>query len=391
MKIIEVIPLTKIPLPNTQILTYFTNKVNVDWGSLVMAPLGKRKVPAIAINSHSLEDEKMNIRKAGFQLSPIKEVLSAKPVISPKQLELAFWMHEYYYEPLGLILKSMLPKNTTFIPNFPLTPFSLPLRQPNPSPRRTVLLQSNIKDGVHCFQKEIEKTLAEKKQVLILAPEINILEKINKLLPYNSVTITSKTSQKKFKEIWQKTANGKIKIIFGTRKALFLPFRDLGLIILTEEHNPHYKSWDQHPKYHARETAAKLTELFNAKIIMQSETPSIETEFKMQNAKIKTTMQNVKLRRDSKIIDMREEMKAQNYSIFSHELLEKLKKSLPTGQAGVEKREKIILFINRRGKASAILCRDCGHIVKCKNCDVPLIMHALPRPVPPYFRGGGRQ
>ena len=97
MKIIEVIPLTKIPLPNTQILTYFTNKVNINWGSLVMAPLGKRKVPAIVINSRPLEDEKMNIRKAGFQLSPIKEVLSAKPVISPKQLELAFWMHEYYY------------------------------------------------------------------------------------------------------------------------------------------------------------------------------------------------------------------------------------------------------------------------------------------------------
>src|SRR3989338_1118314 len=181
MKIITCIPLTKIPLPSTQILTYFTNKVNIKWGSLVMAPLGKRKVPAIVINSRSLEDEKMNIRKAGFQLSPIKEVLSAKPVISPKQLKLAFWMHEYYYEPLGLILKPMLSKNTTFIPNFPLTPFSLPLRQPNPSPRRTVLLQSNIKDGIRYFQKEIEKTLAEKKQVLILAPEINILEKINKL------------------------------------------------------------------------------------------------------------------------------------------------------------------------------------------------------------------
>ena len=381
MRIVEIIPLTKIPLPNPQILTYFTNKVNVKRGGLVMAPLGKRKTPAIVINSRLLENEKMSIRKADFQLSPIKEVLSAKPVISQEQLELAFWMHEYYYEPLGLILKSMLPRNIDS--NYKLQITNYKKISNTPVSAKTItdkqipkLLQSNIQNSIAYFQKGIEKTIKRKKQVLILAPEINILDRLQKkfrtiprIISRGSASVTSRITQKQFQEIWQKTAQGKIKIIFGTRKALFLPFRALGLVILAEEHNPHYKSWDQHPKYHARETAKKLAESHNAKIIMQSETPSIETKFKNQKSKCKTTVQNAKLRHDYKIVDMRNEMKAKNYSIFSRELLEKLKKS-------VEKKEKIILFINRRGEASAILCRDCGHIVKCKNCEAPMVMHS---------------
>ncbi len=419
MRIIETIPLTKIPLPNTQILTYFTNKVSIKQGSLVMAPLGKRKTPAIVINSRLLEDEKMSIRKADFQLSPIKEILSAKPVISPKQLELAFWIHNYYYESLGLILKSMLPHNIDSNYKLQITNYKkisiskfqiLSLREM--SRRDTNLLQSDIKNGIHYFQKEIEKTLEKKRQILILAPEINILDYLQKeLTPLISpiakretATITSRVSPKQFQEIWKKTAQGKIKIIFGARKALFLPFRDLGLIILTEEHNPHYKSWDQHPKYHARETAKKLAELHNAKMIMQSETPSIENNFSshlsagMAHGRSTEGRQFFSFQNgfkfqvpNSKIIDMREEMKAKNYSIFSRELLEELKKyvgkkvspreisrgqCLPTG-----KDKKIILFINRRGEASAILCRDCGHIIKCKNCETPMVLHSLPRPV----------
>ncbi|OWK26985.1 MAG: hypothetical protein US76_02040 [Parcubacteria group bacterium GW2011_GWA2_38_13b] len=398
MQIIEVIPLTKIPLPNIQILTYFTNKVNVFWGSLVMAPLGNRKIPAIVINSRSLEDEKMNIRKADFQLSPIKEVLSAKPVISPEQLKLAMWMHEYYYESLGLVMKIILPNNIALnlksqilnpkqIQNPKSPAFSAHLAN-SAGKQIPKLLQSDIKNSIEYFQKEIEKTLEEKKQILILAPEINILDYLQKNItqyfnigfpkPYIEV-LTSKVPQKRSLEIWRKTAAGKIKIIFGTRKALFLPFRNLGLIILTEEHNPHYKSGNRHPKYHSHKTAAKLAELFNAKIIMQSETPSMEMKFQIlnptsqitnkseiQNSKynLKSKFQNL----NSEIIDMREEMKAKNYSIFSRKLLEELKKS-------IEKKEKIILFINRRGEASAILCRDCGYIVKCGNCETPMVTH----------------
>lgn len=380
MRLISVIPITKIPLPLPQTLSYFSSAKNLKIGSLVSVPVGKRKAPGIVIGQKNIEDEKINIKKADFQLRPIDKVLNPNPVISKNQLALALWMHEYYYEPLGLVLKTILP--TSQPKTYNLKPISYKKHPSSPRLRRTDkntnLLQSNLEDGIDYFKKEIEKTIKNKRQILILVPDINTLNNLQKNIridlsnQYKSVSITSKTPQKLFQKSWQEISQNKIQITLGTRKSLFVPFQNLGLIILAEEHSSNYKSWRQHPKYHTREVAIKLAELHNAKLIMQSTTPNVETKSQITNYKsqtnFKSQISNPEHAINHKIIDMKKELKSGNYSIFSNVLLDEIKKT-------IKKNGKIALFINRRGESTVVMCRDCSHIIKCKNCEVPMVFH----------------
>ncbi len=379
VKIFNIIPVTKIPLPLPQTLSYFSSAKNLKIGGLVSVPIGKRKSLGIVMSKTKIEEAKMNIKTAGYQMKPIDKIVNPNPVVSLQQLKLAVWMHKYYHEPLGLIIKGMAPVITSHLS--PHTSQSTTPKNPKPT-----LLKLDLENCLKKITKEIKKTIALKKQILILAPDKNTLNRLKENLDLancgESTSITGSTSKKKFEKIWEDIVSGKIQVILGTRKALFLPYKNLGLVFLTQEHSPHYKSWNQHPKYHTRDVAIKLAKSHGAKIIMQSETPSVEASWNLDRtfAPTKTTTNeshnnNIKIRDsrfeipNSSIIDMRIEIKNTNYSIFSLTLLGYLKKA-------IEKKEKIILFINRRGESSAILCRSCGYIVKCKNCDVPMAYHS---------------
>ncbi len=331
MYIISVIPATKIPLPAPQILTYFSAQ-ELPKGGLVSVPVHKRKATGIVVECQKINGQKMALRKADFELRGISKIINPLPFITEKQLQLADWMAKYYYCSLGASVKLLLPAK---------------------------------------IQNSKPKTSQPSSQKLILAPEISFIEKIarqNKIKNY--ATLHSNQTDKQYDENWQKIKTGEAKIIIATRMALFAPFQNLKEIIVENEHDDLYKS-RQTPRYHARETAMKLAKIWNAKITLKSPTPSIETSWLSEKKKILLITPSAKRQAPSKIVDLRNELKEKNFSIFSRFLQEKIESALA-------KKQQIILFINRRGSSTSLLCRDCGFVPRCPNCDVPFIYHLSP-------------
>jgi primosomal protein N' (replication factor Y) len=339
--LLRVIPATKIPLPAPQILTYFSAQELLP-GSLVSVPVHNRKATGVVLECEKINGQKMALRKAEFELRGISKIISAEPVVADKQIQLAKWISEYYYCPLGSILKLMLPAKLTI----------------------TTKLKTN--------------KLANQK--LILAPEISFIDKIakdNKIKDYT--TLHSEQTNKQYDENWLKIKSGE-KIIIATRMALFASFQNLKEIIIEDEHNDLYKS-RQTPRYHAREAALKLAKIWNAKIIFKSNTPSVETSWLAENKKISLKVSSFTFspaggppagwQVPSFLVDLRNELKEKNFSIFSRLLQEKIKTTLA-------EKQQIILFINRRGSSTSLLCRDCGFVPRCPNCDVPFVYHLSP-------------
>lgn len=157
----------------------------------------------------------------------------------------------------------------------------------------------------------------------------------------------------------------------GARSAIFAPFENIGIIIIDEEHETSYKQ-EETPRYHARDVAIKRAQHFNCPVILGSATPSLESFARAQKGVYHLlTLKNRMNHRDLpevEIVDMREELRAGNRSIFSRSLFEKLKDR-------VEKGEQTVLLLNRRGHSSFVMCRDCGYVVQCPHCDISLTYH----------------
>lgn len=174
---------------------------------------------------------------------------------------------------------------------------------------------------------------------------------------------------------WRRIRNGQVDVVIGARSALFSPLPDLGIIIVDEEHEPAYKQGERKPTYHARETALTLAHILDIPVVLGSATPSIETYYQAQRdnyrlvelpSRISSSLPPVE------IIDLRNELHAGNTSIISRRLHEELGHVLERGQQA-------ILFLNRRGAASCVLCRDCGYVALCDNCDISMTYHAAER------------
>ncbi len=263
MKIINLVPATKIPRNLAQIYTYYTRH-RLKIGSLVLAPLAKRTIKAIVIRIRDFD--KLEIKNYDYQLRPIIKVIQKEPILDKDQFKLAQWMSDYYCEPLSLIIKTII---------------------------------KNLKLKI-------------------------------------------------------KNHNSKFKIIQPTQgmySKLFTENAKLKKIIIKDEHSPLYKS-QRAPRINLRDAAIKLAEIKKTKFELQSDTPSLESYYKY---KLKPKIEKTK----RQIIDMRGEK-----NIISDALVQELKKSKSS-----------LLFLNRLGGATLILCQDCGYIAKCENCDAPLVYH----------------
>jgi len=183
--------------------------------------------------------------------------------------------------------------------------------------------------------------------------------------------IHSKLSQGERFDQWRNIKDGIVKIVVGARSAIFAPFKNLGLVVIDEEHENTYKS-SQNPKYNTIEVALKRNKLENAIIVMGTATPSIESYYSALNGKYK--LLELKDRATKKdlpevvVSDMREELNQGNKSIFSMKLYNELKNNL-------DNKKQSILFLNRRGFSTFVSCRSCGYVAKCSNCDISLTYH----------------
>lgn len=223
----------------------------------------------------------------------------------------------------------------------------------------------------------IEQVIAAGKQVIMLIPEIALTYQTVKRFYHrfgDRISIlNSKMSKGERYDQYLRAKNGEIDIMIGPRSALFTPFERLGMIIMDEEHESSYKS-EHPPKYHARETAVERAKYCNASVLLGSATPSAESWYRAQRGEY-TLLTLTKRAGEAElpavyVEDLREELKAKNYSVFSRHLQELMKDRLA-------KHEQMILFLNRRGYAGFVSCRECGAVIKCPHCDVSLKYHQI--------------
>ncbi len=223
----------------------------------------------------------------------------------------------------------------------------------------------------------VKKVLTAGKTALILVPEISLTPQITSRLVNNFgdlVTIQhSRMSLGERYDSWRKILNGKSKVVIGARSALFAPLKDLGIIVIDEEHDSSYKQFESVPKYNARDAAIVLGKINNCPVLLGSATPSIES---MYNAKTgKYTLLSLPKRIDDakmpkiELVNIAIERKKKKMeNVFSKILLDKIEDRLKKGEA-------IIILQNRRGFSTQIYCEDCGEIESCENCSVPMVYH----------------
>jgi primosomal protein N' (replication factor Y) len=248
--------------------------------------------------------------------------------------------------------------------------------------RRPVLLHGVTGSGkTEVYLQALAAAVARGKRGLMLVPEIALtpqtLSRFAARFPERVALLHSALRPAERRRQWQRIRAGEVDVVVGSRSAIFAPLPDIGLIVLDEEHDASYKESQRAPTYHAREVAWALGRLAGAAVIMGSATPATESYFRAQTGeyvllelperaapadRAPASLPNVT------IVDLRAELHDGHTSILSRELLAAM-------EATLARREQVILYLNRRGMATCVLCRDCGFVARCVRCDVPLTHH----------------
>ncbi|HNT30086.1 MAG TPA: primosomal protein N' [bacterium] len=226
------------------------------------------------------------------------------------------------------------------------------------------------------YLQVIEAALRQGKQALVLVPEIALtpqtIERVAGRFPGQVAVWHSKLNPTERYATYEQVLQGKISIIVGSRSALFLPFAHLGVIAIDEEHEISYKQ-EKTPRYHARTVAEQLSKLTDAVVILGSATPSLESytaarQGTMRLLSLPTRINVSESMPEVEIVDLRLEFKKGNRQTISKRLYEEIERNLQQG-------EQTILFLNRRGRSTYVFCRECGHVLKCNQCEIPYTYH----------------
>ena len=229
------------------------------------------------------------------------------------------------------------------------------------------------------YLQALAHLIAQGKRGIVLVPEIALttqaIQRFASRFPGRVAIIHGDLYVGERYDEWRRIRSGEVDVVIGARSALFSPVSNLGMIILDEEHESAYKQEERKPTYHARAAAIALGRMLRIPVVLGSATPSVETFYRAEQGQY----QLVELRRrigsdlpPVEVIDLRNELHAGNTSIISRRLQSALEGVLSSGQQA-------ILFLNRRGAASCVLCRDCGFVAICERCDMPLTYHSTER------------
>jgi primosomal protein N' (replication factor Y) (superfamily II helicase) len=395
--IIDIIPIARIPLSRNQSFSYVYDK-KLESGTLVTIPLFRRKVAGV-VTGHRPDFERLG----NIELKKIDSVVAEK-FLTENQLELARFISDHYICPLGIVLKSFIPKivkerkrkETTVREKDPDRKIKLTNEQENAVNKITsknnskseilnskFLLYGPASSGkteiyIHSILKLKEKD--PELQFLILLPELTLtpqaIERYGEYFsPQETVVLHSKISKGEFYTGWQKIKSGEAKIIIGSRMAVFAPFQKLGLIAVDEEQDMSFKQWDMNPRYDARTVAEKLAELHKSKIIFGSATPRVESYYKASLGGLELlTLPILKLSTAGyqppathiELVDMKKERWVKNYSFISKKLQSEIAYAL-------KNKLQAIIFINRQGMSSFSICTECKTVLRCPKCERALI------------------
>lgn len=246
----------------------------------------------------------------------------------------------------------------------------------NSSQNNLFLLKGVTGSGkTEVYMRMVEEVLEKNQSAIVLVPEISLtpqmIERFKGRFGKNVALFHSKLSDGERFDEWFRVKERKAKLVVGARSAIFLPVKNLGLIIIDEEHENTYKS-DQNPKYQTKEVAEFLSEQKGCRVVLGSATPTIESYYRALIGELDLLELNSRV--DGKamppmeVIDMRNELRSGNISLFSRELFKEIQEKLSKG-------EQIILFLNRRGFSTFVSCRSCGYVFKCEECDISMTYH----------------
>ncbi|MDA0988365.1 MAG: primosomal protein N' [Chloroflexi bacterium] len=236
------------------------------------------------------------------------------------------------------------------------------------------------------YLRALAYALGKGKRGIAMVPELSLtpqtIERFGRRFPGRVAVLHSGLSRGEHFDQWWRIQGGDYGVVIGSRGSIFAPQPDLGLIVIDEEHEWTYKQQDGAPHYHAREAAIKLAELTNSVVILGSATPDVVSHSRALNGRYRLLelpdRVGLKLGQDTsttlpmphvRIVDLRQELKDGNRSIFSRALSQTMDYALRAG-------EQVILYLNRRGSGSLVQCRDCGHTLRCRRCNLPLTYHS---------------
>ena len=364
--------------------TYLSGEFgNLQAGTIVTVPFGKE----IEIGVVWDKQEKSN---KNFKL---KTILKKNSVFFKKDLiKFINWFSLYNMVPKGMVLKMFLNKKyidkkksdkyLLLIKNNKIE-FNLNqdqkkcLKEINSLGNKfnVVVLQGITGSGktIVYFEK-IKKSIEKNKQVLVLLPEIFLTNQFNQRFEeyfgFKPAVWHSKISNKNKRIIWQNIINGKIKLVLGARSSLFLPFKNLGLIVVDEEHDASYKQ-DEGIRYNARDMAISRASIENFQVLLSTSIPSIETYKNIKNGKYKLTKLDRRYKDfslpNTEIINLNSNKKNKNIWVDN--------KTLFLVKKYLEKNDQVLFFMNRRGYAPFMICRKCGVKLECPNCSIYLTFH----------------
>lgn len=391
--IINVVPLVNVSISQNQVFSYsFGEELNL--GTLVEISFSGRKIKGVVWNSY-LADEK-NLAK-GFKIKKIEKVL-AKDFLSAGQIKLAKFIADYYFSSLGVVFKSFTPKITKArnikheTCNMKHESIVLTKDQQNAvnkiSTNQELRTKNFLLFGPSCSGKtevyihsilEIRKNNPDS-QFLVLIPDAFLtpwaIERYTQYFkPEEVAVLNSRISKGQFYTNWEKIRSGEVKIIIGSRMAVFAPFQNLTLIAVDEEQDMSYKQWDMNPRYDARRAVFELAEIWKARLVFGSATPRIETYFKAQEKDLELLklpyfgeMDEKKLLERTFLADMKKERWEKNTGWISKKLKSEIAWAL-------KNKKQIFLFVSRQGISSFSICAGCKEVLRCPKCDRALILN----------------
>ncbi len=235
----------------------------------------------------------------------------------------------------------------------------------------------------------IDKVIKEDKSAIVLVPEISLTPQmldrfISRFGKEKIAVLHSKLSIGERHDEWERIQEGKANIVIGARSAIFAPVKNLGIIIIDEEHDSSYKS-EASPKYNAKEVAKKIAKEANIPLLLGSATPDLTTYYNAKETKKITLLELTKRANNSnlpkvEIVDLKQELANGNRSMLSNDLYQAIEQNL-------KDKLQTILFLNRRGYSTFIMCRNCGYTVKCKNCNISMTYHSYENKLKCHYCG----
>ncbi|MCQ2348380.1 MAG: primosomal protein N' [Paludibacteraceae bacterium] len=379
-------------------------------GTRVLVPLARKQAVGIVLSSHNAPIY------PSIRLRDIIQALDPFPILTAEQIKLWQWIADYYLCPLGDVMAAALPakaldhhysmadstRRRVKLPVFtdeqePIHPLTQAQQKAYEDITQqftchdTVLLQGVTSSGkTEVYIHLIADQLAQGHQVLYLVPEIALTTQLTDRLQHvfgsQLRVYHSRISDAQRMEIYrQQRLDPHPRLIVGARSAIFLPFENLGLIIVDEEHETSYKQQEPAPRYHARSVAIVMAQYARAHILLGTATPSVESRYNAECGKygyvtLTQRYQGLQLPHIT-LIDLKQQYhRKEMYGHFSDPLVERIRTELQRGK-------QIILFQNRRGYAPYLQCTQCGTIAKCPDCDVALTLHRTPYQLTCHYCG----